>query len=64
MALKSRSYYFDLDHVKLSLAIFFNMSKLHYLSGSTFIDVKKKNANLALQLVLAAKLGQIESVEV
>ena len=46
MALKSRSYILDLDHVKLSLGIFFFLSCLiesifHQLSGSTFIFVKK-----------------------
>ena len=42
MALKSRSYILDLDHVKLSSGIFFFLSCLiesifHQLSGSTFI---------------------------
>ena len=45
MALKSRSYVLDLDHVKLSLGIFFFLSCLiesifHQLSGSAFILVK------------------------
>ena len=45
MALKSRSYILDLDHVKLSLGIFFLLSCLiesifHQLSGSTFIFFK------------------------
>ena len=40
MALKSRSYIFELDHVKFSLGIFFCLSCLieimfHQLSGST-----------------------------
>ena len=72
MALKSRSYIFYLDYVKLSLGIFFILSclmesKFHHLSGSTFIFVKNthlKFANLALRLVLAAKLDYIESFEV
>ena len=54
MALKSRSYILDLDHVKLYLGIFFFLSCLidsisHQLSGSTFIFVKnthQKAANL------------------
>ena len=61
-ALKSRSCNFGLDHVKLSLKIFFVL-----LSGSSFIFVKntpKKAANIALQPILAAKLGYIESLEV
>ena len=45
MALKSRSYILDLDHVKLSLGLFvfyelFNRGFFHQLSGSTFIFVK------------------------
>ena len=60
MALKSRSYIFDLDHVKLSLGIFFFLSCLiesifHQLSGSTFIFVKntqQKAANLMFGLIL------------
>ena len=62
---------FYLDHVKLSLRIFFILSclmesKLHYLSGSTFVFVKNthQKANLAMRLISAAKLGQIESLEV
>ena len=42
-------------------------SKFHQLSGSTFIFVKntpQKAAKLVLQLILAAKLGYIESLEV
>ena len=69
MALKSRGYGLDLDHVKLSLGIFFILiclteSLLHQLSGSTFIFVKsthQKIANLALRLILAAGMGSIES---
>ena len=47
-ALKSRSYILDLDHVKLSLEIFYQ------LSGSTFIFVKntdQKAANLPFCLI-------------
>ena len=59
MALKSRSYIFDIDLVKLSLGIFFFLSCLiesifHQLSGSTFIFVKnthKKAANLMFCLI-------------
>ena len=59
MALKSRSYIFDLDHVKLSLGIFFFLSCLienifHQLSGSTFIFVKnmhQKATNLIFCLI-------------
>ena len=59
MALKSRSYIFDLDLVKLSLGIFFFLSCLiesifHQLSGSTFIFVKnthQKAANLMFGLI-------------
>ena len=59
MALKSRSYIFDLDHVKLSLGIFFFLSCLiegifHQLSGSTFIFVKnshQKAANFMFGLI-------------
>ena len=45
MALKSRSYILDLDHVKMSLGIFFFLSCLiesifHQLLGPTFIFVK------------------------
>ena len=45
MALKSRSYILDLDHVKMSMGIFFLLgclmeSLLHQLSGYTFIFVK------------------------
>ena len=44
MALKSRSYILDLDHVKLPFGIFFLSclieSIFHQLSGSTFIFVK------------------------
>ena len=59
MALKSRSYILDLDHVKLYLGIFFFLSCLieiifHQLSGSTFIFVKnthQKAANLRFCLI-------------
>ena len=52
MALKSRSYIFDLDHVNLSLGIFFILSYLmesflHKLSGSTFIFVKNTHQKAA-----------------
>ena len=52
MALKSGSYIFDLDHVKLSLGIFCFLSCLresifHQLSGSTFIFVKNTNQKAA-----------------
>ena len=64
MALKSRSYYFDLDLVKLSLGIFFFLSCLiesifHQLSGSTFLFVKnthQKAANLTFGLILPVAL--------
>ena len=64
MALKSRSYIFDLDLVKLSLGIFFFLSCLiesifHQLSGSTFIFVKnthQKAANLMFCLILPVAL--------
>ena len=59
MALKSRSYILDLDHVKLSLGILFFLSCLiesifHQLSGPTFIFVKtthKKDTNLMFCLI-------------
>ena len=61
MALKSRSYILDHDHVKLSLGIFFLLSCLresfHQLSGSTFIFVKnthQKAANLLFCLISPA----------
>ena len=64
MALKSRSYILDLDHVKLSLRIFFLLgclmeSFLHQLSGYTFIFVKsthQKAANLLFCLILPAAM--------
>ena len=64
MALKLRSYVLDLDHVKLSLGIFFFLnclmeSLLHQLSGSTFIFVKKthqKAANLTFRLISPARM--------
>ena len=72
MSLQSRSYIFYLDHVRLSLEMFFNLrfvmeSKFHQLLGPTFTFVKNtpQNAtNLALRLILAAELGYIESLEV
>ena len=72
MALKSRSYILDLDHVKLSLGIFFLLgclmeSLLHQLSGYTFIFVKnthQKAANLMFRLILPAGMGSIQSCEV
>ena len=50
IALKSKSYILDLDHVKSSLGIFFFLSCLiesifHQLSGSTFIFVKNTHQN-------------------
>ena len=65
IALKSRSYILDLDHVKLSLGIFFLLgclvewSLLHQLSGYTFIFVKnthQKSANLTFLLILPAAM--------
>ena len=58
IALKSRSYILDLDHVKLYLGIFFFLSCLiesisHQLKGSTFIFVKnthRKATNLTFCL--------------
>ena len=52
MALKSRRYILDLDHVKLSLVIFFLLgcfmeSLLHQLSGYTFIFVKDTHQKAA-----------------
>ena len=60
MALKSRSYILDLDHVKLYLGFFFFLSCLmksffYQLSGSTFIFVKnphQKVTNLMFCLIL------------
>ena len=71
MALKSRSYIFDLDHVKLSLGIFFFLSCLiesifHQLSGSTFIFVKnthQKAANLMFCLISPVAQSPAWSVE-
>ena len=59
MALRSRSYILDLDHVKLSLVIHFFLSckmesLLHQLSESTFIFLKnthQKTANLTFCLI-------------
>ena len=58
IALKSKSYILYLDHVKLSLGIFFFLSCLiesilHQHSGSTFILVKnidQKVANLTFSI--------------
>ena len=65
MALKSRSYIFDLDRIKLSLGFFFLSclmeSFFHQLSGSTFIFVintHQKAANLMFGLVLHVALIQ------
>ena len=71
MALKSRSYIFDLDHVKLSLGIFFFLSCLiesifYQLSGSTFIFVKspqQKAANLMFCLISPVAKSPAWSVE-
>ena len=70
MALKSRSYIFDLDHVKLSLGKFFLScfieSIFHQLSGSTFIFVKntyKKAANLMFCLISPVEKSPAWSVE-
>ena len=58
MALKSRSYILDLDHVKLSLGLFFLSCLIerffHQFLGSTFILVKNthhKTANLMVCLI-------------
>ena len=72
MALKSRSYILDLDHVKLSLGIFFFPScliesLLHQLSGSTFTFVKnthQKATNLMFSLILPVGMGSIQCCEV
>ena len=71
MALKSRSYILDLDHMKSSLGIFFFLSclmesLLHQLSGSTFIFVKnthQKSANLMFCLILPVAKGSIQCGE-
>ena len=71
MALKSRSYILDLDHVKMSLGIFFFLSCLietifHQLSGSTFIFVKnthQKGANLMFCIISPAAQSPAWSVE-
>ena len=69
MALKSRSYILDLDHVKLSLEkkilCCLVKSLLHQLSITTFIFVThQKAANLMFRLVLPAGLVSIKSCEV
>ena len=64
MALKSRNYILDLDHVNLSLEIFFLLgclmeSLLHQLSEYTFIFVKNTNqkaANFTFRLILPAAM--------
>ena len=64
MALKSRSYILDLDHVKLSLGILFFLSCLiesifHQLSGPTFIFVKntqQKTTRRLANLIRPVKL--------
>ena len=71
MALKSRSYIFDLGHVKLSLGIFFFLScfiesNFHQLSGSTFIFVKnthQKAAHLMFCLISPVAQSPAWSVE-
>ena len=71
MALKLRSYILDLDHVKLSLEIFFFLSCLiekisHQISGSTFIFVKnthQKFANLMFVQILPVAKGSIQCCE-
>ena len=55
MALKSRSYILDLDHMKLSFGIFFLLgclieSLLHRLSGCTFIFVKNTHKSHKLNI--------------
>ena len=72
MAIKSGSYIFNLDCVKLSLGVFcilswLTESLLHQLSRYTFIFVKnthQKATNLALLLLLAAGMRYIESCKV
>ena len=71
MALKSRSFILDLDHMKPSLVIFFFLSGLmesflHQLSVSTFIFVKnthQKSANLMFCLILPVAKGSIQCGE-
>ena len=71
MALKSRSYILDLDHVRLSFGIFFFLSCLmeifsYQLSGSTFIFVKnthQKAANLLFCLILPVAKSPAWSLE-
>ena len=71
IALKSRSYIIDLDHVKLSLGIFFFLSCLiesifYQLSGSTFIFLKsthQKTANLMFCLISPVAKSPACSVE-
>ena len=55
IALKSRSYFLDLDHVKMSLGLFFfselfNREFFHRLSGYTLIFVKNTHLNAAYLL--------------
>ena len=65
MALKSRSYILDLDHVKLSLGIFFFLicligSIFHQLSGFTFIFVKNRQQKAAnFMFCLISPVAQI-----
>ena len=64
MALKTRSYFLDLDRIKLSLGIFFflscSMESFFYqLSGTTFIlfkNTQQKAANLMFGLILLVLL--------
>ena len=70
--LNSKSYILDLDHVKLSLKIFFLLgcfmeSFLHQRLGYTFIFVKnthQKATNLMCRLILPVGMGWIETLEV
>ena len=71
MALKSRSFILDLDHMKSYLVIFFFLSFLmesflHQLSGSTFIFVKnthQKSAHLMFCRILPVAKGSIQCGE-
>ena len=67
MALKSRSFILDLDHMKSSFFLSCLMeSFLHQLSGSTFIFVKnthQKSANLMFCLILPVAKGSIQCGE-
>ena len=64
-------FIFDLDHVKLSLEIFFIMSLNGKLITTAFRiylffvkNTHQKASNLALQLILDAGMGYIDSFEV